>query len=80
VLFLRSIAYDPASRILTVRFRAPSGSAWATYEYRDVPAELYERMLAAAPHAHRVVERDIAPSYDVRRLGEHAWRPPAVTA
>jgi hypothetical protein len=39
---LKAMGYDKETRILKVRF--PGG---ATYQYRDVPPEVYEKLLAA---------------------------------
>lgn len=74
VLFLRSTGYDPASRTMTVRYRSPSGTQWSAYEYKEVPADLYGRVLAARPHGQQVVEDEIAPFHEVRRVGERAWQ------
>lgn len=60
---------------MTVRYRSPSGTHWSAYEYREVPADLYARVVAARPHGQQVVEDEVAPFHAVRRLGEQAWQP-----
>lgn len=75
MFFLRATDYDPSSRTMTASYRSPSGTNWCAYEYREVPAELYERVLAARPHGQQVIEDEVAPFHAVRRLGEHAWQP-----
>ena len=39
---LRSVGYDPASRILEIEFKN------GVYQYADVPLEVYEALMAAA--------------------------------
>ena len=75
MLFLRSTGYDPVSRTVTVRYRSPSGTAWCAFEYREVPTDLYSRVVAARPHGQRVVESEVAPSHARRRLGDRTWQP-----
>lgn len=76
VLFLRSTSYDAVSHQLTVRFRSPSGSAWAAYEYRDVAPAVVARLEAAQPHAQHVLDTEIAPFHAVRRVGQTSWDVP----
>ena len=75
VLFLCSTGYDPSSRTMTVRYRSASGTHWSAYEYREVSADLYAKVLEARPHGQQVVEDEIAPFHEVRRVGERAWQP-----
>ena len=62
-----------------MRYRAASGTSWSAYEYRDVAAELYQRILAAAPHGQQVIEEHVTPFHAFRRLGESTWHLPDST-
>ena len=75
MLFLCSTGYDPSSRTMTVRYRSASGTHWSAYEYREVSADLYAKVLGARPHGQQVVEDEIAPFHEVRRVGEREWHP-----
>ena len=60
---------------MTVRYRSASGTHWSAYEYREVSADLYAKVLEARPHGQQVVEDEVAPFHEVRRVGEQAWHP-----
>ena len=76
MLFLASTTYDANTRVLTAQFRSPTETSWATYEYRDVPTELYDHLCAAKPHTGDLLEELIAPFHEVRRVGQSAWHAP----
>lgn len=73
MLFLQGVTHDPATRTLRVRLVNPSRTRWALYEYRDVPEDLYDRIRSAGPERTSVLERDLEPRHDVRRVGESEW-------
>ncbi|MCL3862245.1 KTSC domain-containing protein [Actinotalea sp. K2] len=77
MLFLRSTDYDDHTRVLKVRYATPSGSSWASFEYRDVPDDVVDRLRAARPHGRRVLEQQVIPFHDVRRAGQTTWQAPA---
>lgn len=74
MLFLHACTYDSTSRILSAVYSSASASTRVTYEYRDVPGYLYQEMLEARPHWQRVLEKEIAPTYAVRRAGQTTWQ------
>lgn len=74
MLHFRSCSYDPATALLTVRLVSPSHDSWAWYEYRDVPDGVADRLARAGLDAGDVLEEEIAPRFDVRRVGQTTWR------
>lgn len=77
MLLVDAVTYDPDDAVLTARYRAPSRSRWAVYQYRDVPPELFAAVRAAGPVRARVIARDVAPGHAWRRVGAAAWSQPA---
>jgi hypothetical protein len=59
---ISSVGYDPGSSVMEIEFQ--SGSV---YQYRDVPAALYESFLAASSKG-RFVSRNIRSRFTSERL------------
>ncbi len=77
MLLVDAVTYDPATGVLTARYRAPSRSRWAVYQYRDVAPELFETVRTAGHLKARVIARDVAPGHRWRRAGAPTWCEPA---
>lgn len=73
MLVASSTAYDPATRVLTVRYRNPSGTAWLDREFRDVPPDVAAALDRARPHLTAVLAAQVYPHHAVRRTGERRW-------
>ncbi|WP_182113762.1 MULTISPECIES: hypothetical protein [unclassified Actinotalea] len=78
MILVDSLTYDRSTTVLTARFRAPSAPRWATYEYRGVSPELYEKIRAAGPQRALTITREVAPDHEWRRVGSDSWCVPGV--
>lgn len=73
MLFASSSAYDPGTRVLTVRYRNPSGTSWLSREFRDVPPDVAAALDRARPHLTAVLAERVYPHHAARRTGEQRW-------
>lgn len=80
MILVERLTYDPRTAVLTARFRAPSAPRWASYEYRDVSPELYDKIRAAGPQRALTITRDVAPDHAWRRVGSDVWCLPGTHA
>ena len=63
---IRSVGFDSGSRVLEIEF-----CTGGVYQFRGVPADVYDELLSA-PSIAKYFQHRIKESYDLERVGEVA--------
>lgn len=64
---IHSVAYDPESGKLFIRFKNKAGDPTTLYEYSGVPSHVYEEMLTA-PSVGRYFSQYVRGIYESRKV------------